>query len=223
MQTKTKQNNEPMGITALYCRLSRDDGAEGESNSIANQKKLLAKYAKEHGFTNTKLYVDDGYTGTNFNRPGFQQMLEDMEMGYISTIIVKDSSRFGRNYLEVGQYTDYYFPEHNIRFIAINDCIDSENGEDDFSAFRNVMNEMYAKDISRKVRSSHRLRGNAGEPLSQKIEVYQIEGTGKNRTQRVVIHYRFVGCLQIPEWHRKRKVTLESRQGVAVNYLPTTA
>ena len=168
MQKKTaaKQNETIIGITALYCRLSRDDGAEGESNSIANQKKLLAKYAKEHGFTNTKFYVDDGYTGTNFNRPGFQQMLEDMEMGYISTVIVKDSSRFGRNYLEVGQYTDYYFPEHNIRFIAINDCIDSDNGEDDFSAFRNVMNEMYAKDISRKVRSSHRLRGNAGEPLS---------------------------------------------------------
>ena len=168
MQKKTaaKQNKTMIGITALYCRLSRDDGAEGESNSIANQKKLLAKYAKEHGFTNTKFYVDDGYTGTNFNRPGFQQMLEDMEMGYISTVIVKDSSRFGRNYLEVGQYTDYYFPEHNIRFIAINDCIDSENGEDDFSAFRNVMNEMYAKDISRKVRSSHRLRGNAGEPLA---------------------------------------------------------
>ena len=168
MQKKTaaKQNETFIGITALYCRLSRDDGAEGESNSIANQKKLLAKYAKEHGFTNTKFYVDDGYTGTNFNRPGFQQMLEDMEMGYISTVIVKDSSRFGRNYLEVGQYTDYYFPEHNIRFIAINDCIDSDNGEDDFSAFRNVMNEMYAKDISRKVRSSHRLRGNAGEPLA---------------------------------------------------------
>ena len=168
MQKKTaaKQNETIIGITALYCRLSRDDGAEGESNSIANQKKLLAKYAKEHGFANTKFYVDDGYTGTNFNRPGFQQMLEDMEMGYISTVIVKDSSRFGRNYLEVGQYTDYYFPEHNIRFIAINDCIDSENGEDDFSAFRNVMNEMYAKDISRKVRSSHRLRGNAGEPLA---------------------------------------------------------
>ena len=167
MQKKAaKQNENIIGITALYCRLSRDDGAEGESNSIANQKKLLAKYAKEHGFTNTRFYVDDGYTGTNFNRPGFQQMLEDMDMGYISTVIVKDSSRFGRNYLEVGQYTDYYFPEHNIRFIAINDCIDSENGEDDFSVFRNVMNEMYAKDISRKVRSSHRLRGNAGEPLS---------------------------------------------------------
>ena len=167
MQTKTKQNNQnPIGITALYCRLSRDDGAEGESNSIANQKKLLAKYAKEHGFLNTKFYVDDGFTGTNFNRPGFQQMLEDMEMGYISTVIVKDSSRFGRNYLEVGQYTDYYFPENNIRYIAINDSVDSDNGEDDFSAFRNVMNEMYARDISRKIRSSHRLRGNSGEPLS---------------------------------------------------------
>lgn len=167
MQTKTKRNNEQTGITALYCRLSRDDGAEGESNSIANQKKLLTKYAKEHGFTNTKTYCDDGYSGVNFNRPGFQKMLEDMEMGYVTTVIVKDSSRFGRNYLEVGQYTDYYFPEHNIRYIAVNDCIDSDNGEDDFSAFRNVMNEMYAKDISRKVRSSHRLRGNAGEPLSQ--------------------------------------------------------
>lgn len=183
MQKKTaaKQNETIIGITALYCRLSRDDGAEGESNSIANQKKLLAKYAKEHGFTNTKFYVDDGYTGTNFNRPGFQQMLEDMEMGYISTVIVKDSSRFGRNYLEVGQYTDYYFPEHNIRFIAINDCIDSDNGEDDFSAFRNVMNEMYAKDISRKVRSSHRLRGNAGEPLAPPPYGYVKDPTNKKK------------------------------------------
>ena len=162
----TAKHNENMGITALYCRLSRDDGTEGDSNSVANQKKLLSKYAKEHGFSNTRFYVDDGYTGTNFNRPDFQRMLDDMEMGYISTLIVKDSSRLGRNYLEVGLYTDKYFPEHNIRYIAINDCIDSDKGEDDFSAFRNVMNEMYAKDISRKVRSSHRLRGNAGEPLS---------------------------------------------------------
>lgn len=164
--SKTVKKQTESGMTALYCRLSRDDGSEGESNSIANQKKLLSKYAKEHGFGNTKFYVDDGFTGTNFNRPGFQQMLADMDMGYISTVIVKDSSRLGRNYLEVGKYTDYYFPEHNIRFIAINDCVDSENGEDDFGAFRNVMNEMYAKDISRKVRSSQRLRGNAGEPLS---------------------------------------------------------
>ena len=165
-KTKKKVSVSEGGITALYCRLSRDDGSEGESNSIANQKKLLARYAKDHGLGNTRFYVDDGYTGTNFNRPGFQQMLEDMDMGYISTVIVKDSSRFGRNYLEVGKYTDYYFPEHNIRFIAVNDCVDSENGEDELGAFRNVMNEMYAKDISRKVRSSQRLRGMAGEPLS---------------------------------------------------------
>ena len=168
MQTKTKQNNKnQVGITALYCRLSRDDGMEGDSNSVANQKKLLAKYCKENGFDNIKYYVDDGYTGTNFNRPDFQKLLDDIDMGYISTIIVKDMSRLGRDYLQVGYYTDNYFPDRNIRFIAINDCVDSADGENELAPFRNVMNEMYARDISRKVRSSHRLRGNAGEPLSQ--------------------------------------------------------
>lgn len=164
---QSKKNKEQAGITALYCRLSRDDGTEGDSNSVANQKKLLTKYAKENGFGNTRFYVDDGYTGTNFNRPGFQKLLEDMEMGYVSAIIVKDMSRLGRDYLQVGYYTDTFFPEHNIRFIAINDCVDSDDGENELAPFRNVMNEMYARDISRKVRSSHRLRGNAGEPLSQ--------------------------------------------------------
>ena len=165
MQSKKKKEN--IGITALYCRLSRDDGAEGDSNSVANQKRMLTKYAKENGFGNTRFYVDDGYTGINFNRPGFQQMLEDIEMGYVSTIIVKDMSRLGRDYLQVGYYTDTYFPDRNIRFIAVNDCVDSNDGENELAPFRNVMNEMYARDISRKVRSSHRLRGNAGEPLSQ--------------------------------------------------------
>lgn len=165
MQSKKKKDN--IGITALYCRLSRDDGAEGDSNSVANQKRMLTKYAKENGFGNTRFYVDDGYTGTNFNRPGFQQMLEDIEMGYVSTIIVKDMSRLGRDYLQVGYYTDTYFPDRNIRFIAVNDCVDSNDGENELAPFRNVMNEMYARDISRKGRSSHRLRGNAGEPLSQ--------------------------------------------------------
>ena len=155
------------GITALYCRLSRDDGTDNDSNSITNQKKLLQKYAKEHGFGNTRYYVDDGYTGTNFNRPGFQKLLEDMDMGYVTTLIVKDMSRLGRDYLQVGYYTDTYFPDRNIRFIAVNDCVDSADGENELAPFRNVMNEMYARDISRKVRSSHRLRGNAGEPLSQ--------------------------------------------------------
>lgn len=164
---QSKKTKEQIGITALYCRLSRDDGAEGDSNSVANQKRMLTKYAKENGFGNTRFYVDDGYTGTNFNRPGFQQMLEDIEMGYISTVIVKDMSRLGRDYLQVGYYTDTYFPDRNIRFIAVNDCVDSNDGENEPAPFRNVMNEMYARDISRKVRSSHRLRGNAGEPLSQ--------------------------------------------------------
>ena len=165
MQSKKKKEN--IGITALYCRLSRDDGAEGDSNSVANQKRMLTKYAKENGFGNTRFYVDDGYTGTNFNRPGFQKLLEDIEMGYVSTIIVKDMSRLGRDYLQVGYYTDTFFPDRNIRFIAVNDCVDSNDGENELAPFRNVMNEMYARDISRKVRSSHRLRGNAGEPLSQ--------------------------------------------------------
>ena len=165
MQPKKKK--EQIGITALYCRLSRDDGTEGDSNSVANQKRMLTKYAKENGFGNPHHYVDDGYTGTNFNRPSFQKLLEDIEMGYVSTVIVKDMSRLGRDYLQVGYYTDTYFPDRNIRFIAINDCVDSDDGENELAPFRNVMNEMYARDISRKVSSSHRLRGNAGEPLSQ--------------------------------------------------------
>lgn len=127
---------------------------------------MLAKYAKDNHFTNIRYYVDDGFSGTNFNRPGFQKMLEDIEAGYVTTVIVKDMSRLGRNYLQVGYYTDSYFPEHNVRFIAINDGVDSEVGEDDFTPFRNIMNEWYAKDISRKIRSSQKLRGNAGEPLA---------------------------------------------------------
>lgn len=180
MQSNNK-DKDIIGITALYCRLSRDDGMEGDSNSVSNQKKLLSKYAKENGFTNTRFYVDDGYTGTNFNRPGFQKMLEDMEMGYTSVVIVKDMSRLGRDYLQVGYYTDSYFPDRNIRFIAVNDCVDSADGENELAPFRNVMNEMYARDISRKVRSSHRIRGNAGEPLSQPPYGYLKDPNNKKR------------------------------------------
>ena len=161
------QSNANIGITAIYCRLSRDDGTETESNSIGNQKKMLTQKAKELGLTNTKYYVDDGYTGTNFNRPAFQELLDDIEMGYISVVIVKDLSRLGRDYVSVGHYTDNYFPEHNVRFIAVNDMVDSDEGENEIAPFKNVMNEMYARDISRKVRSAHRIRGNMGEPLSQ--------------------------------------------------------
>ena len=155
------------GIAGLYTRLSRDDGTDSESNSIANQKRLLSQKAKELGFTNIKFYVDDGYTGTNFNRPGFQELLDDIEMGYVTTVIVKDLSRLGRDYVSVGHYTDNYFPEHNIRFIAVNDMVDSDEGENEIAPFKNIMNEMYARDISRKIRSSNRIRGNLGEPLAQ--------------------------------------------------------
>ena len=167
MQSINKKLNMVVGTTALYCRLSRDEGADVESNSILNQKRMLEKKAKEYGLKNTRCYVDDGYTGTNFNRPGFQQMLDDIEAGYITTVMVKDLSRLGRYAPEVGIYMDNYFPEHDVRFIAVNDLVDSADGDNEIAPFKNVMNEMYARDISKKVRSAHRIRGNCGEPLGQ--------------------------------------------------------
>lgn len=178
MQSKNKNQ---IGIAALYCRLSRDDGTESESNSIGNQKKLLSQKAKEMGLTDTKYYVDDGYTGTNFNRPGFQQLIDDIEIGLVSAVMVKDLSRLGRDYVSVGNYTDSYFPEHNIRFIAVNDAIDSDEGESEIAPFKNILNEMYARDISKKIRSSHRLRGSMGEPLSQPPYGYMKSSENKKK------------------------------------------
>lgn len=178
MQSKNKNQ---IGITALYCRLSRDDGTESESNSIGNQKKLLSQKAKEMGLTDTKYYVDDGYTRTNFNRPGFQQLIDDIEIGLVSAVMVKDLSRLGRDYVSVGNYTDSYFPEHNIRFIAVNDAIDSDEGESEIAPFKNILNEMYARDISKKIRSSHRLRGSMGEPLSQPPYGYMKSSENKKK------------------------------------------
>lgn len=175
------KNKNQIGITALYCRLSRDDGTESESNSIGNQKKLLSQKAKEMGLTDTKYYVDDGYTGTNFNRPGFQQLIDDIEIGLVSAVMVKDLSRLGRDYVSVGNYTDSYFPEHNIRFIAVNDAIDSDEGESEIAPFKNILNEMYARDISKKIRSSHRLRGSMGEPLSQPPYGYMKSAENKKK------------------------------------------
>jgi len=176
------QSKENLGITALYCRVSRDDGTEKESNSITNQKRMLSKYAKTNGFKNIKVYEDDGFTGTNFNRPDMQRLLDDVEMGYVSTIIVKDMSRFGREYLQVGYYTEHYFPEKNVRFIAVNDGVDSANEEDnDFTPLRNFMNELYAKDISRKVKSAHRVKGMSGEPLSQPPYGYMKDPENKKK------------------------------------------
>ena len=142
MSKQSGKSKKLTGITALYCRLSRDDGTDKESNSISNQKQMLLSYAKKHGLLNPRVYVDDGYTGTNFNRPDFQRLLEDIELGYVTTVIVKDMSRLGREYLQVGYYTEQYFPDHNIRFIAVNDGVDTITGVDEtteLAPFRNVM------------------------------------------------------------------------------------
>ena len=155
-----QQEAQDEGITALYERLSQEDKLEGESNSIANQKKILERYCREHGITAYRHYdEDDGYSGTNFNRPGFQAMLAEAEAGKIGTIIVKDMSRFGRNYLEVGFYTEILFPKKQIRFIAINNSVDSDKPQDnDFTPFLNIMNEWYAKDTSNKISRARQKR-----------------------------------------------------------------
>lgn len=152
---------------ALYVRLSRDDENEGDSNSIAHQIEILTKYARDHGISNYKIYKDDGYSGTSFKRPGFQEMLGDIEAGFVSMVVVKDMSRFGRNYLEVGLYTEIRFPEMGVRFIAVNDGVDSEDqGSNDFTPFRNIINEWYAKDTSKKIRAVFRNKGMSGQRLS---------------------------------------------------------
>ena len=169
-QTAIKNNkkyNYGGDITALYARLSKDDDLVGDSNSIVHQKEILAKYAKEHGFTNIEFYVDDGFSGTNFNRPDFQRMMADAEEGKISTVIVKDMSRFGRDYIMVGYYTEIYFSNLDIRFIAINDNVDSNiQTENDLTPFKNVFNEWYARDTSKKIRAVFKAKGNSGKHLS---------------------------------------------------------
>ena len=153
-------------VTALYCRLSRDDELQGDSNSIINQKKILQKYALEHGYTNFRFYIDDGISGTTFNRPGFQEMIADVEAGIVKRVIIKDMSRFGRDYLQVGMYTEIMFPEHDVHFIAVNDGVDSTQGDNEFTPFRNIINEWYAKDTSKKIRAVMKVKGNAGEHLT---------------------------------------------------------
>lgn len=153
-------------ITALYCRLSQDDKLDGDSNSIINQKKILQKYALEHGYTNFRFYIDDGISGTTFNRPGFQQMISDIEAGIVKRVIIKDMSRFGRDYLQVGMYTEIMFPEHDVHFIAVNDGVDSTQGDNEFTPFRNIINEWYARDTSKKIRAVMKSKGQAGEHLT---------------------------------------------------------
>ena len=161
--TAVKNNDK---LTALYCRLSRDDESQGDSNSIKNQKTILQKYADDNGFPNTEFFVDDGYSGTNFDRPDWQRLLSQVEEGNIGTVIVKDMSRLGRDYLKVGYYTEVLFPGSDIRFIAINNNVDSANQQDsDFTPFLNIINEWYAKDTSKKIRSVFKSKGQSGKPL----------------------------------------------------------
>ena len=152
---------------ALYCRLSRDDDQVGDSNSIVHQKEILGNYAEKHGFTDCRYYIDDGYSGTNFDRPDFKRMMTDIENGEIGTVIVKDMSRFGRNYIMVGYYTEILFPNAQIRFIAVSDGVDSScEYDNEFTPFRNIINEWYARDTSKKVKAVIRAKGMAGKHLA---------------------------------------------------------
>ena len=164
-----QENKQNLRFTALYCRLSSDDELKGDSNSIIHQKQILQDYALKHSLTPTEIYVDDGFTGTNFDRPDFKRLLSDVENDLVKTVIVKDLSRLGRNYLKVGYYTEVLFPEKGVRFISIADNLDTSVNDElnDFIPFKNIMNEWYAKDISKKRKIVNKMKGNAGIPLSQ--------------------------------------------------------
>lgn len=189
-------------FTALYCRLSQDDGREGESNSIVNQKEYLMKYAKEHGFPNPKFYVDDGYTGTNFDRPSFKEMSSDIEKGLVKTVIVKDLSRFGRNYIEVGSYSEIIYPEAGVRFIAVMDNVDTGSLEsNEFAAFTNLFNEWYPKSTSKKVKEVKKAKGLAGEHLGAPPYGYLRNPDDKTRwlvdeEAAAVVRRIFLLCMQ---------------------------
>ena len=166
MNRQLKENR----ITALYCRLSQDDGREGESNSIVNQKALINEYARKNHFKNLRFFVDDGYSGTTFDRPAFREMEKMIENGEIGTVIVKDMSRLGRNYLQVGMYTDIVFPENDVRFIAINDNVDSAvQTEFDMTPIRNFCNELYARDTAKKIKSTFKMKGESGKHLTTNL------------------------------------------------------
>ena len=151
-------------ITAIYCRLSRDDDLAGDSNSIIHQKDMLTHYARERDFPNVSVYSDDGWSGTNFERPDWKRLISDIEAGKVGIVFVKDLSRVGRDYLRVGFYTEVTFPQNGVRFIAVNNGVDSANqSENDFAPFLNIMNDFYARDTSKKVSAVYRAKGNKGE------------------------------------------------------------
>jgi len=167
-------------ITALYCRLSNDDDLQGESNSITNQKSILKSYADANGLSNTQFYVDDGYSGTNFNRPDFMRMMEDVKAGKIGTIITKDLSRFGRDYLMTGQYIEMILPDYDVRYIAINDNVDTLLSENEMMVFKNVFNDWYARDCSKKIKAVFKAKGQSGKPLGRPPYGYRKSKNDKN-------------------------------------------
>ena len=166
-------------ITALYCRLSQDDGLE-ESNSITNQKSILAAFARDNGFTNPKFYIDDGWSGTNFQRPDFIRMIKDMEDGKVGIIITKDLSRLGRDYLKTGEYIEIIFPDYDVRYIAVNDGVDTFKSENNMMVFRNVFNDFYAKDTSKKVKAVFKAKGQSGKHLGKPPYGYKKSEVDKN-------------------------------------------
>ena len=167
-------------ITALYCRLSQDDMLAGESNSITNQKAILLKYAQDNGFSNPQFYVDDGFSGTNFNRPDFIRMMNDIELGKVETVITKDLSRLGRDYLKTGEYIEIVFPDYNVRYIAINDNVDTFKSENELMAFKNIFNDWFARDTSKKIKAVFKAKGLSGKHLSSPIYGYMKSETDKN-------------------------------------------
>lgn len=231
----SQPQEEAEGITACYERLSQEDKLDGESNSISNQKRILEKYCREHGYTAIRHYdEDDGYSGTNFNRPGFQRMLADIKAGKIKRVVVKDMSRFGRNYLQVGMYTEMLFPEYGVHFIAVNDGVDSVRGDSEFTAIRNVFNEMYAKDTSKKIRATWQSKGRSGEHLTT-IPPYGYKKDPENKKRWIVdeeaaavVQKIFALCMdgmgptQIAKWLQENKV-LSPVAYCCENDLPTTS
>ena len=207
-------NSNTNKITAIYCRLSHEDELKGDSMSIQNQRDLLGRYASENGFSNVRFYSDDGYTGTNFNRPAFQEMLSDIENDKIGTVIVKDLSRLGREYLQTGYYTEMVFPEHNVRFIAVNDGVDSDNGYNDFAPFKNIINEFYAKEASIKIKAVLRNKALKGEaPTGKTPYGYKKDETGKkflpddnadNVREMFQLALQGYSCAQIANMYTKR-------------------
>ena len=225
--SRKKQVNQK--ITALYCRISLDDGSDNESMSISNQKLMLRDFAEKNGMFQYEYYVDDGYTGRNFNRPSFQRMIADIEAGKIGCVITKDLSRLGRNYIEAGSYIEIFFPKHNVRYIAITDGVDSLTRQEmDITPFKNILNEMYSKDISKKVHSSYLLKAQQGQftgcvapfgyrkdpedknhllvdeetaPIVRQIFLWALEGRGPNFIRRRLEEQK-VPC---PTWWNRER------------------